>query len=70
MKKPVSGPEGNPIEVKSPAQPEKRKQNERRNILCDGFAWIPIIGWYCRREQARRRENDKKNQISGESRAG
>lgn len=36
---------------------EDRRNQERRQIKCEGFTYIPMVGWYCRRDQSRRNED-------------
>jgi len=35
-------------------QPQERRKNNRRKVTCDGYTYIPAVGWYCRRAKARR----------------
>lgn len=37
-----------------PMSPEDRRTNERRKAEGDGYTYIPMVGWYCRREESRR----------------
>jgi hypothetical protein len=36
---------------------ERRDGMERRKVHASGFAYISIVGWICRREQSRRRDD-------------
>jgi len=33
---------------------EDRRGKDRRQTECEGFIYIPMVGWYCRRDHARR----------------
>lgn len=35
----------------------RQDQNERRKIPSDGFAYMSTVGWICRREKSRRKED-------------
>lgn len=38
--------------------PEDRRATERRKSQGDGYTYIPMVGWYCRREESRRGGDD------------
>ena len=40
--------------------PADRRTTERRKAKGDGFTYIPMVGWYCRREESRRGDDDIK----------
>ena len=43
---------------KKPRELEKRRHmGDRRNLPSKGFARISIVGWICRREQIRRKDD-------------
>lgn len=44
-----------------PAEPPVDRRNaERRKAKGDGYTYIPMVGWYCRREESRRGGDDLK----------
>lgn len=58
MKKPVSNPANKPRAPQSPPEPEEERRNDdRRKARCDGYTYVPIVGWYCRRTQTRRNDD-------------
>ena len=40
---------------KQPAVAIDHRNGERRKVPAEGFAYISMVGWICRREQCRRR---------------
>ncbi len=55
MKNPAANSAKKPRAPRSPAAPqEKRGKEDRRKAKADGYTYLPIVGWYCRRIQARR----------------
>lgn len=34
---------------------QERRKQDRRKVSCEGFAYMSIVGWICRREQDRRK---------------
>ncbi|EKD36527.1 MAG: hypothetical protein ACD_75C01476G0002 [uncultured bacterium] len=48
-----------PDEQKSD-EDQDRRTTERRKSKCDGYTYIPMVGWYCRREESRRGDDDLK----------
>ena len=36
---------------------DDRRDQERRQTESEGFIYIPMVGWYCRRDQARRSDD-------------
>jgi hypothetical protein len=34
-----------------------RRCDDRRKAPCEGFAYVSTVGWICRREQCRRRDD-------------
>ena len=40
-------------------QPQERRKDNRRKVARDGYTYVPIVGWYCRRAKARRNGVDK-----------
>ena len=48
-------------EQHKPAEPPvDRRSAERRKAKGDGYTYIPMVGWYCRREESRRGDDDIK----------
>lgn len=47
-------------EQRTPAPPADRRATERRKSKGDGYTYIPMVGWYCRREESRRDDDDIK----------
>ena len=46
------------VPKKKPRELEKRRlMGDRRNLPSKGFARIPMVGWICRREQTRRKDD-------------
>lgn len=35
-------------------QPQEQRRKDRRKVKCDGYTYIPMVGWYCRRKKSRR----------------
>ena len=35
-------------------QPQEQRKDNRRRVNCDGYAYIPMVGWYCCRQKNRR----------------
>jgi hypothetical protein len=33
-----------------------RRDNDRRREPCEGFTYVSVVGWICRREQSRRKD--------------
>ena len=33
-----------------------RRNNDRRKEPCEGFTYVSMVGWICRREQTRRKD--------------
>jgi hypothetical protein len=50
-------PEKNTVEELPGLNLEQRSGSERRKEPSNGFACITVVGWICRREQARRKED-------------
>lgn len=50
-------PEKNTVEKFSTQNIEQRSSRERRRKTSYGFTCITIVGWICRREQTRRKED-------------
>jgi hypothetical protein len=58
MKKPVANPAKKPRTPQPSAAPEeKRGKEDRRKAKSDGYTYVPIVGWYCRRNQTRRSDD-------------
>jgi hypothetical protein len=38
--------------------PEDRRGVDRRKAKGDGYTYIPMVGWYCRRAESRRDDDD------------
>lgn len=36
---------------------DDRRDQERRQTESEGFIYIPMVGWYCRRDQTRRSDD-------------
>ncbi len=36
---------------------KKRQNDDRRKDKCDGFTYISTVGWICRREKNRRKDD-------------
>jgi len=36
---------------------DDRRGKDRRQTECEGFVYIPMVGWYCRRDHTRRDED-------------
>ncbi|MCP4343308.1 MAG: hypothetical protein GY799_31640 [Desulfobulbaceae bacterium] len=53
MPKPLSTPERKPRNSRT-LSPQERRDKDRRKVLCDGYTYVPMVGWYCRRTQIRR----------------
>jgi hypothetical protein len=53
MQKPLSTPEGTPRNNRT-LSPQEQRDKDRRKVNCDGFTYVPMVGWYCRRAQTRR----------------
>ena len=34
-----------------------RRNNDRRKEPCEGFTYVSMVGWICRREQSRRKDD-------------
>jgi len=45
-------------EMQSPPDGERRCENRRKD-RSEGYTYIPMVGWYCRRERVRRGEEFK-----------
>ena len=43
---------------------QERRKEDRRKMPSEGFAYMPIVGWICRREQVRRKA-DRLDGVSG-----
>ena len=50
----VSPPDKKEQEPGLPTPPDRRNQ-ERRQASSEGYVYIPMVGWYCRRDATRRR---------------
>lgn len=37
----------------------ERRYMHRRKALCNGFTYVSMVGWICRREKARRESEEK-----------
>ena len=53
MKKPLSVPEGKARRSRTHS-PQEQRDKDRRKANCDGYTYVPMVGWYCRRTQVRR----------------
>jgi hypothetical protein len=57
----VDKPSKSPIVQSSPIPQEyesnDRRKKDRRNQVCKGFTQISIVGWICRRETVRRKDD-------------
>jgi hypothetical protein len=42
------------------AEQQDRRTTDRRKRKSDGYTYIPMVGWYCRREEKRRGDDDVK----------
>ena len=58
MKKLTVPKKGN-LRISETLPPQKRRNEDRRKINCDGYTYIPMVGWFCRREQTRRNDEGK-----------
>ncbi len=47
----------NPRKSKEKTGADERRNQNRRQLKCDGYVYLPAVGWYCRRLK-NRREND------------
>lgn len=36
---------------------DKRKHEDRRKVCSEGYAYISVVGWICRRERSRRKND-------------
>jgi hypothetical protein len=34
-----------------------RRNNDRRKEPCEGYTYVSMVGWICRREQSRRKDD-------------
>ena len=39
------------------AQFDDRRDQDRRKEPCEGFTYVSMVGWICRREQSRRKDD-------------
>jgi hypothetical protein len=39
------------------AESSDRRNNDRRREPCEGFTYVSMVGWICRREQSRRKDD-------------
>lgn len=53
MQKPQSTSEHTSCNSKNQQTQERRTKN-RRKTSCNGYTYLPMVGWYCRREKSRR----------------
>jgi hypothetical protein len=60
MKETLSVPKGKNRNKKI-LSPQKRRNEDRRKVNSDGYTYIPMVGWYCRREQTRRKNEARRN---------
>ena len=56
------GPDQNPV--------VDRRNDDRRKVSCEGYVYIPMVGWYCRRDATRRRGDSLEHLDQGESETG
>lgn len=42
------------------AEPSDRRTTDRRKCKGDGYTYIPMVGWYCRRAEKRRDDDELK----------
>jgi len=55
MEKPSSPWKKRPLQQKDrPSDPTNRRQQDRRKVECEGYIYIPMVGWFCRRDRNRR----------------
>lgn len=57
MLEPISPPKQTPDQATPEELMNDRRNQERRQAKCEGFTYIPMVGWYCRRDQSRRNED-------------
>ena len=46
----------NPFVVAQMTHPEHQREDDRRKEACEGFTYVSTVGWICRRERVRRKE--------------
>ena len=46
----------NPFDVAQIAHSEHQREDDRRKEPCEGFTYVSTVGWICRRERVRRKE--------------
>jgi len=56
MQKQRSAPEGTHRNSRT-LSPQTRLNEDRRKVNCDGYIYVPMVGWFCRRAQTRRVKN-------------
>lgn len=57
MQEPISPPKHVSDAVIQKESSDDRRNEERRQNKCEGFTYIPMVGWYCRRDQSRRTDD-------------
>lgn len=53
MQKPLSVPEGKTRNSRT-LSTQERRDKDRRKVNSDGYTYVAMVGWYCRRKQIRR----------------
>lgn len=52
-----STPENESEHVSIKPSTKDRRTQDRRQTECEGFVYIPMVGWYCRRDHTRRNDD-------------
>jgi|GEM_PF-1438374 len=45
------------VQYRQSMDPCDKRFNDRRQNTCEGFTYVSMVGWICRREQERRKNN-------------
>lgn len=45
------------VDFSQPLAPNDRREDDRRKETSEGFAYVSTVGWICRREKIRRKDD-------------